>query len=84
MGSSQEHCVIPTCLLHCFTGNVRMSSQDDSGETHVIEDACNYVSTKSYLAGDKIRKRIIRRKAQRLAIKDGKLGTILQEKDSIT
>ena len=55
-----------------------------SSETYVIEDACNYVSTKYYPAGDKIRKRIIRRKAQGLAIKNGKLGTILQEKDSIT
>ena len=57
-----------------------MSSQDGSGETYVIEDVCNYVSTKSNPAGaDKIRKRIIRWKAQRLAVKDGELGIIYKK-----
>ena len=67
---SQEHCI--TCS---FAGNVKMSSQDDSeADANLIEDACNYASTKSYPAGaDKNRKRIIRRKAQRLAVKDGEV-----------
>ena len=58
-------------MPHYFAGNVRMSSQDDTGETdaNLIEDAFNYMPTKSYPAGeDKIRKRIIRWKAQRLGV----------------
>ena len=57
-----------------------MSSQDDSeansseADADLIEDACNYVSTNSYPAGaDKNRKRIIRRKALRLIVKDGEV-----------
>ena len=52
-----------------------MSSQDDSKvDANLIKDASNYVSTRSYLAGaDKNRKRIIRREALRLAVKDGEM-----------
>ena len=53
-----------------------MSSQDDSevDDANLIEDASNYVSTRSYPAGaDKNRKRIIRREALRLAVKDGEV-----------
>ena len=51
-----------------------MSSQDDSETDDLIQDARNYVSTKAYPAdADKNRKRIIRRKAHRLAVRDGEV-----------
>ena len=51
-----------------------MSSQDDSETDDLIQDACNYVSTKAYPAdAAKNRKRIIRRKALRLAVRNGEV-----------
>ena len=52
-----------------------MSSQDDSETDDLIQDECNYVSTKAYPAdADKNRKRIIRRKAlSGLAVRNGEV-----------
>ena len=52
-----------------------MTSEDDSeSENKLIEDACNYVTDKTYPAGvDKNRKRVIRRKAQKMVVKNGEV-----------
>jgi len=52
-----------------------MTSEDDSETDYkLIEDACSYVTNKTYPAGvDKNRKRVIRRKAQKMVVKHGEV-----------
>ena len=48
-----------------------MSSKDESEfENELIEDACDYVTNKTYAAGvDKNRKQIIKRKSKKIVVK---------------
>ena len=58
-----------------ISASFSMTSEDDSeSEYKLIEDACNYVTNKIYPDGvDKNRKRIIRRKARKIVVKQGEV-----------